>query len=47
MTMKYTMNNTIRQSALKSKNVKTFLEFVVENFVEFDQTKKSSLLLTI
>ena len=41
MTMKYTMDKTIKQSILESQNTKVFLESIAKKFIKFDKAKKS------
>ena len=44
MTMKYTMDKTIKQSILESQNAKDFLESIAKKFVKFDKAEKSQYL---
>ena len=45
MTMKYTIDKTIRQSIPKSQKAKDFLKSIAENFVKFDKIEKGLLSL--
>ena len=44
MTMKYTMDKTIRQSIPESQKAKDFLESIAEKFVKFDKAEKGRYL---
>ena len=44
MTMKYTMDKTIKQNVPKSKKANIFLESIIAKFVKFDKAKKCHYL---